>query len=173
MIISALMGLLSWRFSWQRFRVEGQSLKDVGFRQRFGLTVVALKRLNRSYRTDVGDIQLTLGDALLVVGTPQQIRAVKQSADFIVIEPNPSDQPVYARQVVVSTGITMAAIVASIAGFPVYLSMLIGALLIVLLGVLSMEEAYQSIEWQAIFLNRGNVCRQPGGDPDRPGRFSW
>ena len=136
-------------------RVEGQTLKDVGFRQRFGLTVVALKRLNRSYRTDVGDIQLSLGDSLLVIGTPQQIHAIKQSADFIIIEPNPSDQPIYIRQAVLSTGITLAAITASIMGIPVYLSMLIGALLTVLLGILSMEDAYQAIEWQAIFLIAG------------------
>ena len=136
-------------------RVEGQTLKDVGFRQRFGLTVVALKRLNRSYRTDVGDIQLSLGDSLLVVGTPQQIHAIKQSADFIIIEPNPSDQPVYLRQAVLSTGITLGAIAASIAGIPVYMSMLVGALLTVLLGILTMEDAYQAIEWQAIFLIAG------------------
>jgi di/tricarboxylate transporter len=136
-------------------RVEGQTLKDVGFRQRFGLTVVALKRLNRSYRTDVGDIQLSLGDSLLVIGTPQQIQAIKQSADFIIIEPNPSDQPVYIRRAVLSTGITLAAIVASIMGIPVYMSMLICALLTVLLGILTMEDAYQAIEWQAIFLIAG------------------
>jgi di/tricarboxylate transporter len=136
-------------------RVEGQTLKDVGFRQRFGLTVVALKRLNRSYRTDVGDIQLALGDSLLVIGSPQQVRALEQNADFIVIEPNPSDQPVYIRQAVLSTGITLAAIAASIAGLPVYLSMLIGALLTVLLGILTMEEAYQAVEWQAVFLIAG------------------
>jgi di/tricarboxylate transporter len=135
--------------------VVGQTLKDVGFRQRFGLTVVALKRLNRSYRTDVGDIQLSLGDSLLVIGTPQQIHAIKQSADFIIIEPNPSDQPVYIRQAVLSTGITLGAIVASVMGIPVYLSMLIGALLTVLLGILTMEDAYQAIEWQAIFLIAG------------------
>jgi di/tricarboxylate transporter len=136
-------------------RVEGQTLKDVGFRQRYGLTVVALKRLNRSYRTDVGDIQLSLGDSLLVIGTSQQIRTIKQSADFIIIEPNPSDQPVYIRQAVLSIGITLGAIAASIAGFPVYMSMLMGALLTVLLGILTMEDAYQAIEWQAIFLIAG------------------
>jgi di/tricarboxylate transporter len=136
-------------------RVEGQTLKDVGFRQRFGLTVVALKRLNRSYRTDVGDIQLSLGDSLLVIGTPQQIHAIKQSADFIIIEPNPSDQPVYIRQAVLSIGITLGAIAASIMGIPVYMSMLIGALLTVVLGILTMEDAYQAIEWQAIFLIAG------------------
>jgi di/tricarboxylate transporter len=136
-------------------RVERQTLKEVDFRQRFGLTVVALKRLNRSYRTDVGDIQLALGDSLLVIGPPQQVQAIKQNPDFIVIEPNPSDQPLDIRQAVISMAIILSAIVASIAGFPVYLGMLIGALMTVLLGILSMEEAYQSVEWQAIFLIAG------------------
>lgn len=136
-------------------RVVGQTLKEIGFRHRFGLTVVAVKRLNRSYRTDVGDLQLGLGDSLLVVGTLAQIRAVKQNPDFIVFEPNPSDQPVNIRQAVLSTGIIFGAIAASIAGLPVYLCMLVGALSVVLLGILSMEEAYQAIEWQAIFLIAG------------------
>jgi di/tricarboxylate transporter len=56
---------------------------------------------------------------------------------------------------VLSTGITLGAIVASIMGIPVYMSMLIGALLTVLLGILTMEDAYQAIEWQAIFLIAG------------------
>ncbi len=136
-------------------RVSGLTLKEVGFRQRFGLTVVAVKRLNRSYRTDVGDIQLALGDSLLVIGPPQRIQVLKQNADFIVIEPNPSDQPVDIRQAILSIGITLGAIVASILGIPVYISMLIGALLTVVLGILTMEEAYQSVEWQAIFLISG------------------
>lgn len=136
-------------------RVVGQTLKDVGFRQRFGLTVVAVKRLNRNYRTDVGDIQLALGDSLLVTGTPEQTRAIKQNADFIVIEPNPSDQPLQIRQAILSTGITLTAIAASIAGIPVYISMLAGALVTVLLGILTIEEAYEAVEWQAIFLIAG------------------
>ena len=49
----------------------------------------------------------------------------------------------------------LSAITASILGFPVYLSMLIGAIVIVLSGILGMEEAYRSIEWQAIFLIAG------------------
>ena len=43
-------------------QVEGQTLKEINFRKRFGVTVIALKRLNRSYRTDVGTFSLALGD---------------------------------------------------------------------------------------------------------------
>jgi len=134
---------------------EGHTLKDIDFRRRFGLTAVALLRPDRSYRTNVGDFRLVLGDSLLVIGTKPQLKALARSADFIVIEPNPSDQPVDWKQAGLSIGIILAAIVASIAGAPVYLCMLVGALLTVLTRLLTLEEVYQSIEWQAIFLVAG------------------
>ena len=136
-------------------KCEGHTLKDMDFRRRFGLTVVALRRPDRCYRTNVGDFRLVFGDSLLVIGTKPQLKALTRSMDFIVIEPNPSDQPVDWKQAGLSLGIILAAIIASVAGAPVYLCMLVGALLTVLTGVLTMEEVYQSIEWQAIFLIAG------------------
>jgi di/tricarboxylate transporter len=136
-------------------QAEGHTLKDIDFRRRFGLTVVALRRLDRSYRTNVGDFRLALGDSLLAIGTRQQLKALSRSMDFIAIEPDPSDQPIVLKQVVLSVGIALAAVGVSVAGVPVYLCMLIGALVAVLANILTMEEAYRSIEWQAIFLIAG------------------
>lgn len=135
--------------------VVGKTLKEIDFRQRTGLSTVALKRMTRSYRTDVGDMPLQFGDSLLVIGPPTAIHNLRNSIDWIVIEPNPGDQPVNVRMAAMAAGITALAIAASIAGAPVYLSMMVGALLAVLLGVLPVEELYQTIEWQAIFLIAG------------------
>lgn len=135
--------------------VEGKTLREVSFRQRYRLTVIALKRGTRSYRTDVGDIPLAFGDSMLVVGQTGHLQALRRSSDFITIEPSQSDQPVHLRQALITALITAAAIAASIAGAPVYLSVLAGAVLLLLLNIMSMEEAYQSVEWQAIFLIAG------------------
>lgn len=134
---------------------QGKTLKEIGFRQRYGLTAIALKRLTRSYRTDIGELPLAMGDALLVSGKPEQIHALKRSPDVLVIEPSPNDQPINLRQAFLTVTITLAAIAASIAGVPVYLSVLAGAVLTLLLNIITMEEAYRSIEWQAIFLIAG------------------
>jgi di/tricarboxylate transporter len=135
--------------------ITGKTLKEIDFRQRCGLSVVALKRLNRSHRTDVGVIPLALGDSLLVIGTAERIQAFKRSSDFLLLEPSQSDQPVNLRQAIYSVTITLAAITASIAGVPVFLSVFAGALLIILLHIVTMEEAYRAVEWQAIFLITG------------------
>jgi di/tricarboxylate transporter len=136
-------------------KATGQTLKELDFRQRYGLNVVALRRMGRSFRTDVGDFDLALGDTLLVVGASRQLAVLRRGSDFIVIEPNLSDQPVRPRQAIPAVLIVAAAIGASIAGVPVYLAMLAGAVLVLVMGRLGMEEAYHSVEWQAIFLIAG------------------
>jgi di/tricarboxylate transporter len=135
--------------------IVGKTLKEIEFRQRTGLTAVALKRLNRSYRTDVGDLPIQFGDSLLVIAPTNAISILRNSIDWIVIEPNPGDQPVNVPMAATTVLITAAAVAASLAGAPVYLSMLVGALLLMLLRIIPIEDAYRKIEWQAIFLIAG------------------
>jgi di/tricarboxylate transporter len=134
---------------------EGKSLKDLNFRQRHGLTAIALWRKGRSYRTNVADFKLELGDSLLTIGTPDQLKWIRSSPGWIVLEPDPGDQPVQRKQALISVAVVLGAVAASIAGMPVYLAALAGAVLIVLTGLVAMEEAYRSVEWQAIFLVAG------------------
>jgi di/tricarboxylate transporter len=134
---------------------EGKTLKEISLRQRFGLTAIALKRLTRSYRTDIGNIPLAMGDSLLAIGYRDQFQTVKKSSNILVFEPSTSDQPVDLQQAVPTVAIILAAIGAAIAGAPVFLSVLFGAILILLLNVITVEEVYRSIEWQAIFLIAG------------------
>ena len=133
----------------------GQTLKDLDFRRHYGLSVVAVHRLERSYRTDVGNLNLEVGDALLVVGTTAQLERLRRSGDFIVLKPNWSDLPVNKKEAAISVVIVLAGIVAAIAGAPVYLAMLTAAVLALLLKMLTVEEAYRSVEWQVVFLIAG------------------
>lgn len=133
----------------------GQTLKDMDMRRQYGVTALALKRLSRSYRTDIGDLPLAFGDSLLVLGPAEGIRALRNNLDVLVLEPTPKEPPVNLRQAILTILITAAAIGASIAGAPVFLSVFTGAVLMLLLNVINMDEAYRSVEWQAIFLIAG------------------
>jgi len=136
-------------------RVLGQTLKDLSFRSRYGVTAVALQRKGQSYRTNVGDFNLELGDTLLVVGSQKCLTALQRSPDFIVLEASQSDQPVDRRLAITSIVVILLAILASVFGFPVFLSLLVGAFYLLIARVVSVEEAYRSIEWQAVFLIGG------------------
>lgn len=138
-----------------RSHAAGQSLKALDFRRRYGFTAVALRKRERSYRTNVGDMKLEMGDSLLLVGPRQRIRSLQASPDFITLLPSIVTQPLERRKAIWTVGVLVAVVVASILGFPIYLATLIGALIILLSGMMSMEEAFHAIEWQAVFLIAG------------------
>jgi len=133
----------------------GKTLKEMNFRGHYGFAAIALLRGQQSHRTDVADIVIKPGDSLLIVGPKNRLPDLHHSADFIVFEPNLSDQPVDSKQAVFSILIVIAAIAATIAGVPVYLAMMAAAVLVLLTGRLTMEESYHAVEWQAVFLIAG------------------
>jgi di/tricarboxylate transporter len=133
----------------------GHTLKELEFRNKFGLTALALFRSGKSFRTDVGNFPLQLGDSLLMIGSPRYLKSLQNHPDYIVLEPDLSDQPLQRKQVLISISILALAIMASIMGLPVYLAMLSGAVILTLLRVLDMEEAYRSINWQVILVIAG------------------
>ena len=135
--------------------IEGKTLKELEFRKKYGLTAVALLRGERSYRTDVADFKLDFGDSILMVGEDDKIKGLRNNPDFIVLESDPADQPVDWREARLAVAIIVGAIAASILGVPVFLAMLVAALVVVILGLITMEEAYRTMEWQAIFLIAG------------------
>ncbi|HHN94473.1 MAG TPA: SLC13 family permease [Anaerolineae bacterium] len=133
----------------------GRTLRELEFRARYHLTALALFRRGEVRRTDVGDIPLCLGDALLLVGPRRHLKYLRGSPDFIVLEPDLSDQPVERGPAALTVGVLAAVVTVSVLGFPVYLATLAGALVLLLAGVLDMEEAYRAVQWPAIMLIAG------------------
>jgi di/tricarboxylate transporter len=133
----------------------GKSIKQMNFRRKYGFTILAILRAGRRYRTDVGDIPLELGDSLLIVGPPNRVRDLRVNPDIILFEPDPATRAIPWRRAVISVLVFASAIVFSLVGFPVYLSVLASALMAILLGLLPIQEAYRSVEWQVIFFIAG------------------
>jgi len=139
-----------------RAPVIGQTIKDLRFRSKYGLTVVALWREGRSYRTDVGDFVLDAGDALLMVGPHEQVQKLAREPGFIVLD-QPTDVPQsLGRKAFWSVTITAAVLVLSATGIvPTAEAMLLGAAGLVFAQCLTMEEAYRAIEWRVVVLIAG------------------
>lgn len=136
-------------------KAEGHTLREIDFRSKYGMTAVAIRRDGRSYRTDLADIRLQQGDSILAMGGDERIKLLRSSADFLLIETDPRDQPTDWNRAKKVIAIAAVAVFASICGLPVYLSMLAAAVLMVVCNFLSIEDAYRSMEWQAILLIAG------------------
>ena len=139
-----------------RASVIGKSLTDLNFRAKFGLTTVALWREGRSYRTDVGRFPLQVGDALLMVGPVKNILRLANERDYMVMQSSHAAQPPNPQKAGWAVAITAAVLIAAISGIvPIPEAMLAGAVAMALTGCLSMDEAYRSVEWRAVFLIAG------------------
>ncbi len=133
----------------------GVTLRDLHFREKYGLNVLALWREGRAYRSNLRDMPLRFGDALLLHGLRQKIRVLGLEPDFLVLAED-AQEPPRLNKAPVAVLIMAAVLTIVILGWlPLAIAALLGVALMILTSCLSMEEAYRSIEWKAIFLIAG------------------
>ena len=70
-----------------RSTLPGQPLSDFNFREKFGLELVAVWRNGEAIRTNLDQLQLQLGDALLLLGPRQKLAVLERDPEFIVLTP--------------------------------------------------------------------------------------
>jgi di/tricarboxylate transporter len=133
----------------------GKSLRQIRFREKYGLNVIAIWREGKPRRVGIGELPLQQGDALLVLGPGRGEQLLQSEPDFIVLT-NVEEEGVRHSKALWAAGIMVATLALSGTGLlPIAEAMLAGALAMVLIGALTMDEAYQGIEWKAIFLIAG------------------
>ncbi len=138
-----------------RSKVVGQTLAQLRFQSRYGLTGVALWRAGRSQRTGVGTTPLKGGDALLVVGPIRKILRLTENPDYLVVDTPafaPMSQAQSAWTLAVAVGVVFAAGLGLVS---MSLAAVAGALALVLLKVLTAQRAYSSIDWGVLVLIAG------------------
>lgn len=139
-----------------RSRLIGHTLREAHFREKFGMTVLAVWNGERVIRTGLGDLRLQFGDALLLQGPRDRIPSLHISSDVIVLGEKEKKYRKVGRKSALALaifGLTLG--VAILGPFPVGEVMLAGALLMVILNVLTMEEVYRVIDWRIVFLVAG------------------
>jgi di/tricarboxylate transporter len=135
--------------------LEGKTLRQINFREKFGLNVLALWRKGRAYRSNLRDMELRFGDALLLLGPRAKLQLLGREPDIIVLTETAQEE-LRKDKMKLSILIMIVVLLPVILGWvQIYIAAVIGAALMVLVGCLSMEEAYRQIEWKAVFLIAG------------------
>jgi di/tricarboxylate transporter len=139
-------------------RLPGKTLTDVLFRDKFNLSVLAILRDGHPRRTGLAELPLRFGDTLLVQGPRQNIRMLQREADFVVLSGIETEPAVRTRKTPLAAGLLLLMLIPVVAGWlPITAAALLAGILMVITGCLTMDEAYQSIEWKAVFLVAGTL----------------
>lgn len=139
----------------RRSRREGQTLREMEFRSRYNLNVIAIRHDGQAMASHLGDIPLSLGDVLLVQGQKEQLNLLRENPNFEVLDiaPRETKRTNKAWQAV---GLFAAGLVVITAGWLDVATALVAiAALMILFGIMTMDEAYRSIDWQSVFLIAG------------------
>lgn len=138
-----------------RSNALGKTLREIHFRDKYGLNVIAIWREGRPRRVGVGEMKLQQGDALLVLGPRRRAQMLQAEPDFIVLTATEEEGTRRSKAKWVVAIMALALLAGATGIVAVSEAMLAGALGVVLVGALTMDEAYQAIEWRVIFLIAG------------------
>jgi uncharacterized protein with PhoU and TrkA domain len=140
----------------------GSTLKELRFRQRYNVTVLAIRRGQDLVRDRLGKVPLRFGDLLLVQGPKQSFVGLQTSRDVLVLEQRDVEN-MRSKKAALAIAIGFGVVgVAATGQYPILVAALAGAVLMVLTGCL---KAWGTLRGSAV------GCYLPSGQPDPP-RYS-
>lgn len=141
-----------------RSRLVGRTLKESQFRQTAGLSVLALLRGDQSLLGAIADTPVRAGDLMLVQGPLDRIRRYEDDAELVVVSDHHAGTSGMGRGLAVLALFVVAIIAGSMDWVPVSLALLGAALFAVLIRSVTMENAYENIDWRLLILIAGMMA---------------
>ncbi|UPV76947.1 SLC13 family permease (plasmid) [Halorussus limi] len=135
----------------------GETLTSSTFRQRYDANVLAFRTRGDVVRDRFEDIDIRVGDTLLVQAPPDSLTRLVQNEDFIVA--HEFDETTYRTRKIPFAVAIIAGVVAlpALNVLPIVVSALAGVVAMIFTGVLEPNELYSSVEWNVIFLLAGVI----------------
>lgn len=140
-----------------RSELVGNTLRSLSFRKKNGVTPLAIFRENKTFVGSISTMPLHAGDAILLQGPWEQFHYLKKKPGLVFTE-EVQGEILRTNKLKYAVGSLILALV-MILGFKVQLSiaLLTGAMTMVLTKVLSIDEAYDSVDWMTVFLLGGLI----------------
>ncbi|MEE9309866.1 MAG: SLC13 family permease, partial [Cocleimonas sp.] len=134
----------------------GKSARDVWLRKTHGIAMVGLHRDGETMHEDedIRNMPLHSGDTLVVHTTWESLIRLEKSPDFVVITTEyPREEEERPQKVgwallffVIALGMVL------LTDMPLSVSLLTGAIGMILTGVINIDEAYRAVSWKTVFL---------------------
>jgi di/tricarboxylate transporter len=153
-LLSGEMGVVEAILS-PHSNLSGMTLRQLRFREKYGLNILAILRGSQAHYSNLQDVALRFGDALLLTGPQEKLRLLGSEPDFIVLTGTMQERPRLEKAKFSISILAMVLLPVILGWVPIYIAAVIGAALMILSGCLTMEEAYRQIEWKAVFLIAG------------------
>ena len=133
----------------------GKSARDVWMRKTYGLAMVGLHRRGETLREgdDIRNLPLEAGDTLVVHTSWEALARLESNRDFVIVTseyPHEETRPQKVGYALFFFLVALSLVLFS--DLRLSISLLTGALGMVLSGVMNIDEAYEAVSWKTVFL---------------------
>jgi len=139
-----------------RSEAIGETFRNLTFRNKFNLSVLAVWRRDEVITTGLADLKLRLGDGFLVSGSGRATRRLGRDPRFIVLAQGVQDEDV--RRAPIAVGLLLLALIPPLLGWlPLAVSALGSALLMRATRCVSMAGIREAVDFRILFLIAGTI----------------
>jgi len=148
----------------------GKTLRQAHFWEQFQVNPIALFRSNQVFHSGLSDMELRSGDVLLLHGTWERFSILEAQHNFIFTSPV---QEIMKPEKALIAGFWLTLALVMVIGFKIQLSvcLLTGAFGMIVCRVLTIDEAYQAVDWRTVFLLAGLIPL--GIATEKTGAAAW
>ena len=135
-------------------RLNGVRIGEASLRTRYGLRLLAFNRFEGSQERKspgLDEMQLRSGDVLLVQSTPENLRELKETADFLVLDGS-IQLPSTKKAPIALTTILGVVALAAFGILPIEISAVLGFLVLIVTGSLNWKDAMNALSSQVILI---------------------
>ena len=149
----------------------GRTQSELKLRKRFGISLLAINRDKKVFRSDLRQLPIRAGDMLVFHSIWADLAQAGINRDFVVVTdyPKQEQRPHKLRWAIVLFVTSMLLALTTL--LPVPLALMGGAAAMIVLGVINMDEAYAAVNWKTVWLM---ACLIPlGWAMDSTGAANW
>jgi len=133
-------------------KLIGQSIGQSNFRRRFGMRVLAVYRVDTIIDDNLSQLVFQAGDTVVAHARWSDLIKNSGDSDLAIVTDYPKETFRQDKLIFAALSFFLAIILVLFSQLPLSLSLMVGALGMLICGVLSIDEAYTAVSWQTIFL---------------------
>jgi di/tricarboxylate transporter len=139
-----------------RSSLIGKTLRQAHFWEQFQVNPLAIYRSDKVFHIGLSDMELRSGDSILLHGTWERFNILQERHNFIFT--TPVSEALKPEKGLIA-GFWLAVSLTMIIFFKIQLSvsLLSGAFGMIVCRVLTIDEAYQAVDWRTVFLLAGLI----------------
>lgn len=135
-----------------RSSLIGKTLKEIGFRDKYGIVVLAINRSGIAMNKKMSVTALRVGDVILLQGDKDEIQILNDNHIITIIGSVERNKILRAKAPIAISVFILSLTLASfkVISFPV--AAMLGAFVVFVTGCISPQESYREVDWKVLIL---------------------